>query len=351
MLQREKNFVLHHFKKFSYMTILKKKMEIKNVPFSRLLRQELPELANEVLGIVEQYNPEALQIEEVYNLLQAQQPQIDNLKGRHGASPITEQLKPMRAELMVHVSAIKLQFRLAKLLRTESTNKPLTMVKAAIDLNLNNLRKSKNESILNRKITQFLNEIKVNFELSTALQTLGFDEHITSLQIAHINIRDLLSERQKAISERPREKSDTIANLVVEAIKDLFKQIEVAQLKYPDLDYTSLFDELNAMVTNYRNKISIREANAKRKTAQKKENQTDGENVMQMRTTALKVIEATQPTVPTTMVATTNGALAKDVVNSDETLLNADFAESKDEKKTVASSSKQLQLPASNIEG
>ena len=340
------------------MTNLKTKMEIKNIPFSRLLRQELPELANEVLGIVEQYNPEALQIEEVYNLLQVQQPQIDNLKGRPGASPITQQLKPIRAELMLHVSAIKFQYRSAKLLRTDSSDKSLTVVKAAIDLNLNNLRKSKNESILNRKITQFLSEIKVNLELSAALQTLGFDEHIASLQSAHMNIRDLLSERQKVISQRPRDKSDTIANLVIEAIKDLFKQIEVAQLKYPDLEYAALFDELNAMVTNYRNKISIREANAKRKTAQKKEMEANGRNVMQVRSTALedangsdKVIETNQLTVPTTMVATTNGALAKDVVNSDETLLNADFAESKDEKKTVASSLKQLQLPALNKEG
>lgn len=340
------------------MSNLKPKLEIKNVPFSKLLRLELPDLANQVINIVEHYSPAELQIEEVYNLLVAKAPQIKNLKSSYGASPITLQLKPMRDELLLHVGEIKFQYRKARFLRTDSTDKPLTVVKVAIDLHLRRLRTSKHEYILNQKITQFLEEVNVNSELNGALETLGFTNLIDNLRTAHSKINMYLSERLRSISQRPREKTDEIANEVIEAIKDLFKQIEVAQLKYPELNYTALFDELNALVTSYRNKISVREANAKRKTAQKKESQANGGIVMQVRTTALeetngsdKVTATNQKIMPTTMVTTTNGALAKDAVNSDEKLLNADFAESKDEKKTVASSSKQLQLPALNKEG
>ena len=69
-------------------------MYIQNVPYSKLLKLELPRLANRVIEIVEKHDPETLKIKEVFDLLVEEKPQVEGLIVRHGPHPITEELQP-----------------------------------------------------------------------------------------------------------------------------------------------------------------------------------------------------------------------------------------------------------------
>ncbi len=328
-------------------------MEINKIPFSKLLRLELPELADEVIGIVRDHEPEVLLIEEIFNLLRAKGPEIKTLRKGYGVHPITMQLKPMREKLMLHVSAIKFQLRVVSKLRTDSNDEALTVMKAAVDLHLRNLRTSKNETILNRKVTQYFDALISDVDLMNAVSKLGFNELNDNLSEALSEIKLLLAERQKLISIQKRGNARFTAKQVVGAITDLFKQIEVAQLKNPELDYAPLFAQLNVMVAKYRTQIAIREANTKRATAKKKGSEADGTDVVPEGEVEGGDANkgSNQPIEPGVMIVAANRAMPLDVENSNETVLNADSAENKDEKKTVASSLKQSQLPALNIEG
>ena len=44
-------------------------LEIKQFPFSKMLKMEVPALAKSVIEIVENHDPEVLQIKEIYDLL------------------------------------------------------------------------------------------------------------------------------------------------------------------------------------------------------------------------------------------------------------------------------------------
>lgn len=330
------------------MNNLKTKMEINKIPFSKLLRLELPELADEVIGIVSEHEPEVLLIEEIFTLLMAKKPEIKSLRKGYGVHPITMQLKPLREKLLLHAAAIKFQLRVVSKLRTDSNDKALTVMKTAVDLHLCNLRTSKNETILNRKVTQYFDALTSDVDLMSASTQLGFNELNDKLSEALSEIKLHLAERQKSISMQNRGYARSTAKQVVGAIKDLFKQIEVAQLKNSELDYAPLFAELNVMAAKYRNQIAIREANAKRSTAKKKESQGDGANDVPAGENEEDDVnnDTNQSIEPGVMVVAAKGAMPLNVENSNETVLNADFAENKDEKKTVASSFKQLQLPA-----
>lgn len=321
------------------MTVIRKKMEIKRIPFSKLLKQETPELADQVIAIVDSHNPEELKIKEVYDLLVAKQPLIKNLRTGFGAHPITLQLKPMREEMMLHISYIKLQLRLVTNQWSKEHEKDWTVVKTAIDYHLLNLRSSKNESVLIGRITGFFDEMSTNEELADALDTLDFTPLLEKLQSAHATIQQHLSKRSISISQRPNEKHAEVADTVVEAIKDLFKQIEVAQLKNPDLDYAPLFNELNVLATKFRNQVSLRLAHNRRKAEEQKENEaTDTTPQPEVESTegsngSYRMLETNEMDVPQTLVATTNGAFAHNVETLDASVSDVNSDESIDEKK------------------
>ena len=54
------------------------------------------------------------------------------------------------------------------------------------------------------------------------------------------------------------------------AVEDLFKELEIAQVKNKSLDYKPLYDELNTLSTNYRNALSRRISNNKQKAEKNK---------------------------------------------------------------------------------
>lgn len=135
-----------------------KKTGIINVPYSRLLKLELPELAEKVIRVVEKYDPEVLKIEEVFELLLNEQMQIDNLNARYGVHPLTIKLKPMREKLLLEVSKLKLDLNVASKSTTDLTKEAVIDLQLAIDRHLLKLRSSKNEAVMNRRIAQFLHE-------------------------------------------------------------------------------------------------------------------------------------------------------------------------------------------------
>ena len=248
----------------------KKTMEIRNFPYTNLLKLEVPELVEKVTGIVERHNPEELQIEEIFNLLVAEKPQIDNLQVRYGVHPITLQLKPMRQKLVLCISTIKLHLRVASKGATQITEKSLMTVQTVVDRYFGDLKSIRNEEVLNRTVSQFLTEITNNSELATAIESLDLTKYVNNLKMTHSEVKEYLEQRLKLISLRPKDSSKEISDQVLTSLKYLFKQIEVAQLKHAELDYKPLFDELNDLLGNYKILINKRIAHNKKKADEKK---------------------------------------------------------------------------------
>ena len=64
----------------------------------------------------------------------------------------------------------------------------------------------------------------------------------------HSDYRNLLMKRTQSLSERPKAKTQEVGTPVREALKDLFKQIEVSVFMHRDIDYGLLFNELNQTI-------------------------------------------------------------------------------------------------------
>lgn len=128
-------------------------MGIKIIPFYRLLKLELPELTQLVIEAVEQHLPETLMIKEMHDKLVAQKPQIESLKVGYGPHPITEELTPLRKKRFMYAANIVHKMSVVVVEDENVKSKAVREAKIVINLYLLNLSKSKNEQVINQKLT------------------------------------------------------------------------------------------------------------------------------------------------------------------------------------------------------
>lgn len=232
--------------------------KIRGVPYSRLYKLEVPRLATRVIEIVEKHEPETLQIKEVFDLLLAVRPQMDALSVPRGASPYTEQLTPLRRQLLMYVGTINSHMSVVIREDELEQDEDVKIAKIFIKSYLHGLSKSKNEELISEKVSKFFLQIDHDEELETILSKLGFTSRLNDLRNVHSSLQEILMKRLASTS-KVDVPTPVLIKEVCEALTDMFLQIRVAQLKNQELDYSPLIDELNKLINWYRNLVNIRD--------------------------------------------------------------------------------------------
>lgn len=302
---------------------------IQGVPYSRLYKLEVPRLATRVIEIVEKHDPETLKIKEVFDLLLAVQPQMDALKAPRGASPFTEQLTPLRRQLLMYVGAIN--NRLSIVVREDvlAQDKDVKIAKIFIKSYLHGLSKSKNEELISEKVSKFFMQIDQDEELETILSKFGFTSRLNDLRNVHASLQEILMKRLASTS-KVVVPTPVLIKQVCNALTDMFLQIRVAQLKHNELDYSPLVDELNKLINWYRNLVNIRDGYNQRQAEKANEGDQSGETP-----------EVNEPMESAGRMMSLNAG--------DERGREVGFQLEENEK-AVAKSAKQTQLPPLNNE-
>lgn len=231
-------------------------------------------MAEDVIGIVEKYDAEVMQIKPVFDLLLAKRPEINSLMAPKSIDPVRLQLNTMIEKMVLHASAIKSKVRLAA---KTLDPRDLLVINAAIQQHLLYLHSSKNPKVLNQKIDGFLYDVKTDTELTDVIEELSLGNDVIELNLALNTVRETSGKRIARLSKRPLRSSREIMKTVVDAVYDVFKEIEVAHLRNRELDYEPMVNELNVVMYKYRLSITLREHSNKRKAALKNGTQTDEE--------------------------------------------------------------------------
>lgn len=318
------------------------KKEFIQISFSRLLKLEVKDLAQDVAKTLERHEPEELKLKEIYDLFVANTPVIDELVVKFRGHPITKKLKRLRDERALYVSAINFDLRkVTKLDLTREDDAVLTL-NSEITRFLDKLSKSKNEKVMHQKIGEFILEVGKNEELSEAMTSLGFVEHLTNLELVLSKTVGQLDRRKISISARPKAKTNVLKKSVITSIENVLDEIGLQQLKNPDLHYGNLIDELNGTLNEFAILINKRKFFNERKAEQKRLESEAGAPDTN--------IEKAGDIMPQLYGTFTNGSNMQPEVqgmsykglNTDE---SAGINHNLDNKDVAASSSKALQLP------
>lgn len=317
-------------------------LELKNVPFSRLLKQELPTLANEVIKTVEKYNPEELGITVGYNRLLALKPTFKQITQPYGPHPITTRLTPAREKCKLYARYIV--YKTGMVMKENKYQLTPGMIKSNILVNryLHRLDLCKRESQVYKQIEDFLIEVKADTLVKELFIEVSMMADVENLELALTDVSSLLMERKSSLAARPKKTTKELSIPIVNALKYFFKEIEVAVgeslVAEVDPEVESdiaeslelLVNDLNETITTLRNSVNLRYLTNKRK-AEGLEIEGSGDELIEGE-------EEEQSTV-----------LMRSVRMDDSSEDSVD--EQLDEKKTVATSLKQMQLPALNKEG
>ena len=244
--------------------------KIVNLPFAKLLKIEVRKVALEVIRIVEEHNPEELQIQTMYDVLLAEKPKMLALDPPFKGHPASVILRRLRRERNVHVRAINFELRKVIDLDPTGDDKTVVLLKNEIDRFLKDFYDSKNDLVRNEKLIIFLARADENEALQDALESKGFKNLLDNLKINLSDIVAQINRRTKSKSDRPKVKTEVLRTQVVKAVKNMLDEIYLAQFKNPALDYSSLFNELNEMLSGVDWLVNIRLSNNEKKAAERK---------------------------------------------------------------------------------
>lgn len=306
-------------------------MVLLNLRLSKLWKLERVEYVNQVIKIVDEHDPEALKISDMYNLLVARQPEIDQLNVRYRAHPMTVSIQHLRSLRGLHISNILGRLKLVRKEKGDLDG-DVRLVRTEIDRHFGNFRSSKNEAIKIQKVDKFNTAVEASQELEEALSELGFTSLMNDLRSVHSRIKSNSELRNKSIAARPQTKTNDLQKVVDDSIVNLFTDIRLAMLRNPEINYNPLIADLNKVTLNFDNYINIRIGQSERRAEEKAENE-NGE------------LDNTTPVVESTEPARRMISLnAADMNGDGEKVLPAN------EKKTIATTSNSMQLPLNDSE-
>lgn len=306
-------------------------MVLLNLRLSKLWKLERVEYVNQVIKIVDEHDPEALKISDMYNLLVARQPEIDQLNVRYRAHPMTVSIQHLRSLRGLHISNILGRLKLVRKEKGDLDG-DVRLVRTEIDRHFGNFRSSKNEAIKIQKVDKFNTAVEASQELEEALSELGFTSLMNDLRSVHSRIKSNSELRNKSIAARPQTKTNDLQKVVDDSIVNLFTDIRLAMLRNPEINYNPLIADLNKVTLIFDNYINIRIGQSERRAEEKAENE-NGE------------LDNTTPVVESTEPAGRMMSLnAADMNGDGEKVLPAN------EKKTIATTSNSMQLPLNDSE-
>ena len=237
---------------------------ISKISFSRLLKLELPVLARGVIEIVDKHDPETLKIKELFDKLVEQKTQIKKLEVAYGPHPLTEELNDLRNMRLAFAVGIVSQMRTIKNGKVEGMQAALKIAQPVAHRYLHKISRHNNKVVL-EKITQFFDSIEEDAALESAFDTLNLTTYLDEMQSVHSTLMEQFGMKRSSISERPDVKTATLVKSITTALKNIFADIELSQIKNQDLDYTPLIDELNAEIAEFTLLISKRASYNKKK--------------------------------------------------------------------------------------
>ena len=252
---------------------------VKNIPLYRLLKLELPNLANKVISAVEKQDPEILKFNESFEVLENLKPRFINLEARYKGHPLTKDLNVLRKERLHFASLIIDQMRLHAKADKVEMRASIKEAYPVVDRFLTNLRDYNDDQIF-EQIIRFFHQININETLETALSSLGVTSDLNELQNVNSSLGEILAVRNASISGRPK-KDNPSRKSIIHALRNMFNHINVVKLQNPELDYTVLIDELNGILSFYEAKINLRASINKRKAEGIIDDEEVGENELE----------------------------------------------------------------------
>lgn len=218
--------------------------------FSRIRKQEFPEIINGTITIVAKHDPSSLLIDKMFNRLLALQKQLPLLSEKRSSHPLTIVLKNQRFKRKKLIQAIVLQVQAKEKAALASQSGSVASIMPLIQIHFANLARA-NQKVVYQEVNDFFCKVQADGELTQAAQDLGINVYIDELQTLQQSIAETLTARiEDQYPNRSVDKKQIKAN-IIETFQQLLSFIQLAAVEDYEKKYSALINELNEFLAPY----------------------------------------------------------------------------------------------------
>ncbi|HRZ97611.1 MAG TPA: DUF6261 family protein [Paludibacter sp.] len=238
------------------------------ISFTKVPKLEFRQLVNRTIEVVAKYDPAALYVEGIYNLLLEAQPQLSKLQvvyRKHELTPDIQNLRVKRKDLFASIINMEKSMSKAKL---SSMQEELLIVLPFVNKYFKNILGDKTWKA-NERIEQMFAMLESDSALKAAVTKVGLNVYLEELKTVDQKLQVSINNRISTSSKRPRMFTRTIKTTVSVAMTDLVNAIELAYKEHPEVDYMPVVNEINKLFKEFlvnikstatRNKNSVKTA-------------------------------------------------------------------------------------------
>lgn len=230
-------------------------MKTNNISFIRMQKAEFPQFAKEMLQIIEKHNPEELKLHVVNNLLAETLPALQAMKVRQSKHELTVPLNAKHTERCANANM--LLSLLNVYLRDSDRLAHAKKVENCIRQHLTHISRLSVVKV-SENFEMFFATVESDNSIGAAFDALGLSGYVQKAKAAH-NEYKVLNEKRRIDMNKKAEKTTAMAKaLVSKNARTALQVINSAVLMYPDVDYSVLIAELNALISQFKVKLKAR---------------------------------------------------------------------------------------------
>lgn len=240
-----------------------------NINKNQVQKNELLSLIETTLGIVKKHDPVKLGVEPFYKILLEKNTQIDVYRKSRVKHPLSDLISAERIRRDELIKVLKTQLSGINRVSMTSLNAEYALISPIIAMHLNDYQYN-NLFVSRAKVNSLLAEFDKNELLVEAAVKLGlgiYIDELRDLQKKLINSEELRLEENSGFRNIDR---DQLRTEIFDALKNMFRSIELAKVQHTDQDFDPLIAELNEFLIQF---VTIKKSGITRikNDAQKKE--------------------------------------------------------------------------------
>lgn len=243
--------------------------KIKLFNFWRILKFETPTLIKGAIAVIRKFDMEALHLKINSDKLIAQETELEAITEVVRTHPAAKELKRDRAKRLRILRTLNTY--LSALNKAVDTT-PIPEHEVVIPFMDKHIRgiASNNFKELDERMVQMLRDYDSDEALQTALGVVGISIYFDSLKEVQANISTSKAKLVKFKSEQPKMRTDAIKRESIQLLNNLLADIELSQIKYPEVDYTPLKNELYSFLSDYITLEKTRRTKSRKTALEKK---------------------------------------------------------------------------------
>ncbi|MGV8963921.1 MAG: DUF6261 family protein, partial [Candidatus Saccharimonadaceae bacterium] len=246
-------------------------IKVREIPLSKILKFDLRKLVENTVSILKRFNPEALRLQDHYEVLKRQEAKVQIFSDPYGKHSLISEMTELNRKRLNYASLInsrvkdhlkdddaemrnmaKTARRLSKEYLTYLGQKPVFLAGFQIDL------------FTSRFESKFYSQDR------EAFVGLGLLPYITKIKKVNNEYTDLSLKRDIDIKHRTPTGDPLLEKETKRILQSFYDQVNYYQVTFTDIDYDPFIMRLNVTLTENSKSIKTRMATNKRKARKKK---------------------------------------------------------------------------------